>query len=154
MAPVTSNNPTPIQGQAQNFTWGTNLAALITSLAAAVVGVRALPGLNAAEQPTVVAIYATIAVGILAAALTASADVLARAWVSAAKEQSSANPTGTNPTGANSTETSVVVRVPSLNRNPIPVITAEWDVRTKKTWYLVKEPGVSPQWVEEDKVEG
>jgi hypothetical protein len=92
----------------------------------------------------IVGALATVAVGLLAAAIAASADVLARAWVTVARERYSIEKTGA----------SLAVRVPSLSPNPISVITARWDATEEKTWYLVKEPGVSPVWIREDEVKG
>lgn len=88
------NDKAPVKGTALNSTRYTGIIAIIAPLGAALIAL--LGPLDGQKPLTIVAVYGAIAVGLLAAAIAASADVLARAWVTAAstvpKEQSLATP--------------------------------------------------------------
>lgn len=138
------NQKTEVKGNALNFTFGTSLVALIVPSGAALIGL--LGPLSNLPPAVVVAVLGAIAVGLVAAAIVASADVLARAWVTASENTTKAQ------SAPHLQEEAVRVRVPSRHRDPIPVITAMWDHNESRTWYLVKEPGVTPVWVEHNEV--
>ena len=143
-----------IKPNALNFTWYTGLIAIIAPLGAALIAL--LGFLENRPGTTVLAVFGAIAAGVLAAAIVASADVVARAWISVARERSQANlptPSAADPT-VKPAANPIVLRVPHLHPDPIPVITARWDETQNKTWYLVKEPGVMPVWIGDDQVKG
>lgn len=146
---------------ALNFTWGTNLAAIIATIGAAVLALIGTLG----DLPPIVIVgaLATVGVGLLAAAIAAAADVLARAWVTAAKERSgSSDEDGSNaPTQEivqtrplSATGVPFAVQVGRLSPEPVRVLALRWDKKASKIEYLVGESGAGLVWIPEDEAQG
>lgn len=146
---------------ALNFTWGTSLVAIIAPLGAAILAF--IGTLGDLPSAIIVGALGTVGVGLLAAAIAAAADVLARAWVTAAKERSAGSdengstvPTQeiiqTRPLSA--TGIPFAVQVSRLSSEPVRALALRWGENTSKIEYLVGESGAGLVWIAEDEAQG
>ncbi len=143
----------------------TTITGWVTAILAPIGAVVATFIETLTEQPplTFVGILGLVAVLVLAFALIASADILARARVTAAKARSSASneSESTIPTqepvqksSLSTTGTSFEVHVGRLSSGPVRVLALRWDENTSTVEYLVGEPDAGLAWVREDEMRG
>lgn len=143
----------------------TKIAGMVTAVLAPSGAVAAAFIETLAEQPTPAffGILGIVAVLLVAFALIASADILGRAWVVAAKERSGSSDQNGSPVPMqeiiqtrflSATGIPFAVQVNRLSSEPVQVLALRWDEKTSKGEYLVGESGAGLVWIAEDEAQG
>ncbi len=98
-----------------------------------------------------------LAVGVVGIVISASVDVLARAWITSAELRNRSPEVQDDPQPGAALATSggaFALRALDLTTEPLSVVAVRWDPVSKMTHYLVGAPGARPRWLSETEVVG